>query len=890
MQKILKSKIAIAISVFMILSMTASMILAPGVLAQVTPTKDTHIPSYAELIAFPQIVGIGQAITLNFFVATPLETSQRPHNFTIEVVPPSGSNFTLGPFMGDTTGGSVTYYTPTMVGNYTFQNYYLGENLSTATQTTGYYGLYTDPSTSEPQTVLVQQDPVTQAAAFPYTPLPTQWWQTPVSAANVQNWYAIAGPWLGLGAKTFQTTGAYNRTSFYNPYTEDVLAGHVLWTTPWLVGGVSGGILGGDEVKGHFWSTFQYTPRYAPVIMNGVIYSMWYTFSMSAGALQGIKALDLYTGQTLWVLNTTNTLRCGMEFYAYTPNDYGTRGPWFWTTGSDLPPSVTGGSTPSNSTGTQWNLYDAMTAKWVLSLVNGTTMDLGQDDNGNLIGYFINGTTGSQIIAGNARLGTNKLSNITGSHVTACNLTQAMGATSTFSPGMNTMRAFSTGYIWDQPAPTNISGVTISPALAIQGITGNELVLTGGLVHGQGVGGETAGWFTFAGMDLATGAITHATNITYPTAQCYLPYTRTNTMYMDGLMIAVNNVNGYCDAFSTKDGTKQWEIKLTGDNGADFNPYDVFYFKANFAPGATIWAGFGGDLWSINVTDGTLMWYTNTTKLVGSSGTETPYNIWPLWSFLSGCTSNNVLYAPIGHEYDAPLFRGARLMAVNLTDGSLIWAELSTSVESTAIAYGKLVTLNAYDNQLYCFGKGPSSTTVEAPSVGVTTSTPVTITGTIMDVSTGTQQQQTLSNYPNGLPCVSDESESLFMEAVYQQQPMYNNMTGVQITLSVIDSNNNFRDIGTTTSDVMGHYGLTWTPDISGNYQIIATFKGTNSYYPSSSSTYIFAGETPTDAPTATPISGLATSAELMTYLAAGVIAIIIAIAIVGLLVLRKHP
>jgi exosortase/archaeosortase len=159
-----------------------------------------------------------------------------------------------------------------------------------------------------------------------------------------------------------------------------------------------------------------------------------------------------------------------------------------------------------------------------------------------------------------------------------------------------------------------------------------------------------------------------------------------------------------------------------------------------------------------------------------------------------------------------------------------------------------------------------------------------------MDVSPGTQQQLVASNFPYGLPCVSDESQSLFMEAVYQQQPMYSNMTGVPVTISVIDSNNNLRDIGTATSNAMGTFGLTWTPDISGNYQVIASFKGSNSYYPSSSSTYLYAGETPTQAPVVTPASNAATASDVMTYLAAGVIAIIIAIAVVGLLILRKRP
>ena len=75
---------------------------------------------------------------------------------------------------------------------------------------------------------------------------------------------------------------------------------------------------------------------------------------------------------------------------------------------------------------------------------------------------------------------------------------------------------------------------------------------------------------------------------------------------------------------------------------------------------------------------------------------------------------------------------------------------------------------------------GPSKTTVNAPQVGVTTATPVTITGTVTDISAGAQQKAVAANYPNGLPCVSDASMTQFMEAVYEQQPMPTNITGVQ--------------------------------------------------------------------------------------------------------------
>ncbi len=140
------------------------------------------------------------------------------------------------------------------------------------TNSTTYNSVCADPSQSLPTTLVVQQEPVVQHT-FPFTPLPTHWWQTPVSAENSQNWYTLTGAWLGLRANDFASTGSYNNSGYYNPYTESVNAGHVLWTKPWLAGGVAGGILGGGEVQSHYWSTFQYTPRYAPVCINGILYS-----------------------------------------------------------------------------------------------------------------------------------------------------------------------------------------------------------------------------------------------------------------------------------------------------------------------------------------------------------------------------------------------------------------------------------------------------------------------------------------------------------------------------------------------------------------------------------------------------------------------------------------
>jgi hypothetical protein len=129
------------------------------------------------------------------------------------------------------------------------------------------------------------------------------------------------------------------------------------------------------------------------------------------------------------------------------------------------------------------------------------------------------------------------------------------------------------------------------------------------------------------------------------------------------------------------------------------------------------------------------------------------------------------------------------------------------------------------------------------------------------------------------------------MEYVYMQKPMPTNVTGVPVTISVLDSNGNFRQIGTATTDSSGMFTYAWAPDISGSYTVTATFAGSNSYWPSSSETSFYASAAAaTPAPAATPVSNTVNASDLMTYMVASVIAIVIAIAIATVLILRKRP
>ncbi len=59
-----------------------------------------------------------------------------------------------------------------------------------------------------------------------------------------------------------------------------------------------------------------------------------------------------------------------------------------------------------------------------------------------------------------------------------------------------------------------------------------------------------------------------------------------------------------------------------------------------------------------------------------------------------------------------------------------------------------MVTLNAYDNQIYAVGQRRHKLTVNAPDVGVTTAAPITISGSIYDLSAGASQEAVAANFP----------------------------------------------------------------------------------------------------------------------------------------------
>ena len=107
--KTLKNKTAMnLLTTLLVISMFAAF---KPTFGQVYFPVGTHVPSYAQINVAPNPVGIGQTVTVNMYLAVPLETtgntltSDRAANFTLTEVTPAGATTTLGPFTADATGG-----------------------------------------------------------------------------------------------------------------------------------------------------------------------------------------------------------------------------------------------------------------------------------------------------------------------------------------------------------------------------------------------------------------------------------------------------------------------------------------------------------------------------------------------------------------------------------------------------------------------------------------------------------------------------------------------------------------------------------------------------------------------------------------------------------------
>ncbi|MGE5532789.1 MAG: PQQ-binding-like beta-propeller repeat protein, partial [Bacillota bacterium] len=749
------------------------------------------------------------------------------------------------------------------VGTYKFYFEYPGQvalNENPYPYTTGVVPLGLDylndtylPSSAS-ATLTVQQDPI--SLMYPTNPLPSDYWTRPISSMN-REWASIAGNWLGLGATNFGATGLYANNGNFDPYTTAPNSAHVTWTLPIAFGGQIGGEFGSSET-GLYATGTAYETKFGAVILNGILY--YSEYPGAGNNPTGLKAVDIRTGNTVWERNITTPLKCGMILNFITGDQYGGHAYLF-----TAPATI--GFIPYPA-GTTWEMYDAMTGAWVLNIANASAGTLVEGPNGEILSYTVAGGklnmwNSTKCIAAGAQ-----------KYLTFLTYSSA----EIWRPPQGATIDWTQGYQWSIALATNISGVPITPGLAVSKVASGVVLTTalpGGIYVGP-PGGAQLGYRIDAGYSADTGELLWG-----PVNRTLTPFTTIVIQAGEGKYAEYTQQTESWICYDIKTGQKLW-----GPTPPENSSWDYYDFSGNgaFGYGNFYTWGLGGSVYCYDGTSGQLKW----TWFAGNAGIDTPYGTWPLGTWWSHyIIADGKIYVRAGHDYTPPVFKGAKLYAINATDGSLIWSSLSFDIGSSpVVADGYMVWFNGYDNQIYSYGKGPSAITVAAQPFG----SAIVIRGSVIDNSAGTRQNAPAANFPDGVPCVSEASMSQFMEAVYQQQPMPTNVTGVPVGISVLDSNGNFRQIGRTTSDGSGMYTLTWIPDIPGNYTVVANFAGSESYYSSSAETSFYVGQAAATTATSTPAPPQSTAdLYFVPAIAAIIVIVIIGFAVIALMIRQKR-
>jgi hypothetical protein len=133
---------------------------------------------------------------------------------------------------------------------------------------------------------------------------------------------------------------------------------------------------------------------------------------------------------------------------------------------------------------------------------------------------------------------------------------------------------------------------------------------------------------------------------------------------------------------------------------------------------------------------------------------------------------------------------------------------------------------------------------------------------------------------------------SIWMDYLYgQNATLLNNpprASGVTVRLSALDPNGNIVDLGSVTIDSGGLCKKLWTPTTAGEYTIYATFDGSNSYWGSYAETGL--GVSAASSATSSTAENAQTAPDNIPYVIGAAIAIIIAVAVATVLILRKRP
>lgn len=820
-------------------------------------TPAWSIPSFALIAAQPSPVGIGQRVMVYMWVDAPLPSAAegndiRRHDYKLTITKPDLTTETKEwPIIWDTTGVQYYSFTPDQVGNYTLLFEYKGQLFTWNTTAVRSWTGDTFLPDSATTTVMVQAEPL-PAPVLSY-PLPTEYWTRPIEGQNT-DWWKISSNWLNppfirIGDSGTQgavsacdTQGGYGR---FQPDGTAPNSAHVMWTKPLQDGGVVGG--SSYDVSGKtYYMGGSYNVRFTEaMVLNGRLYygEPW----GNSGTGGDFLCVDLRTGEEIWRINATTINAVGKPVYA-----------WLYS-------------------------YDMMNQHGIIP--NGLLFTLNyarayDPRTGRILDLNITNVPNGTPVAGPQGEVLRYVYNSAGKWLAQWNFSKVVTVETSGTIDAGTPAR----YDWNKTLPLGPGTWTINRHI----IPGNLMLLTQGSFGGPR---DPQAGMNISAISLKQDSIGQILWTKYfPVA----PNNETRKiMAIDetaGTFVCQDKESLRLTAYNLADGSSAWVVEPTDAN------WDTMRSTSLAAYGNLYVSGFDGILHCYSMKNGTLLWTYgnggagNTTY----AGLETAWGHYPI--FVDVIADGKVYLGTTEHSPDSPFYKGSLYRAIDAYTGQELWTIPGWGTgmyigQSDIVADGYYVYLNCYDMQVYSIGKGPSAITIETPKAAIESGKSLVISGTITDISAGTKQKEQTSRFPNGVPAVADESMSAWMEYIYMQKPRPTNATGVSVTISVVDANGNYREIGTAVSDADGFYCLNWKPDIEGKYIVYASFAGSESYWPSHAVT-AFA----VDPSAATPIPAQ-TIAQLTaadTYLLPGIIAIIITIIAVGavlaLLVTKRRP
>ena len=917
---------AIAIAILLLVSIGASTLLLQPASAHDPPYK---IKTYAEIVTLPDPIGVGQRVYIYAFLGNPplpgsaIPNTYRFHDYTIIVTDPNGKVETFHyDTVQDTTGVQSITYTPTIAGTYNVTFNYGGQTIRGPQDTAipaNYNDTYLPSSATTTMTVLAE--PISNLPDS--YPLPTEYWTRPVYGENPY-WFTVASNWLGTGSPVNPATGhgqisGIPGASFLQRYPGDAvgsMTNHVMWAKGWQIGGVVGGnnfVNPGDA----YFSGSAYIQRFVnPIIVNGkLIYTQnvgWGSEGSTAGPTSygPTVAVDLRTGETIWSRFDVPVLSFAYIYNVQTPNQHGVAQPILFTsnfgrafdadTGQPLfnVSSVPSGSAAMGPSGEQLryvliNTGNSTVPNWVLAQWNSSKLWVYEPrtPGGMALGPALYNSTGPYT----------DIYTSTATNVAWTNVNGLVNGGGTFIVQGNVFNSSSLDnrYDWNVSMPfiNTMSGT--NPVTVLAALSGDMLLCRNGSypsLTGQtdSSGSVVNAVYTYFAINL--NASKGAIGTIQWTATYTVPQDRTITfggadptvnVFLEGIK-ETTNFNG----FDLRSGKQLWGPNEP-EQALDYFGNPAYpYVSSQPAYGKLYSLQYGGVLYCYDMKTGERLWtYGN-----GGAGnsTNSGLQVPGYYPGFINAVGNGVIYTvTTEHTIETPIYKGAQARAINATDGTEIWTLNAYTSEffqiSYAMADGYNVFFNDYDARAYVVGKGPSAVTIDAPKAGVQVGKSVVISGSVMDLSAGGKQPEQATRFPNGIPVAADKSMSDWMGYVYQQKPLPTNFTGVDVDIIILDSNNNYRKIGTATTDANGAYSLTWQPDIPGTYQVTASFAGTNGYWPSHAQTNFAADSGPES--TAQPTTAPPSMADL--YILPLAIAILIAIIVVGAvlaLLVRKRP